>query len=142
MKLRIAVLTIVALGCFMVFHLSGQSSRGTAEAAATTDPCAGTLLKSSAAITGTAADIVPAVSGEVVYVCGFALTSPAQAATTGQFGSESGPTECGPTATPLTGDMGNIVVAGNNKQTLFATQRGNYLCFAGSSTGFVTYVQK
>ena len=146
MKLRIAVLTVVALGCFVAFHLSDLSSRGTAEATATTDPCAGTGLKSSAAITATSgADIVAPVSGETVYVCGFVLTS--SGGTSELFGSDAKEgLDCGAGSTPLTGEMAlsdaPLVVVGNNRQTLFATLSGNALCVSGGGTGFVTYIQK
>jgi hypothetical protein len=108
MKLRIVLLTVVALACFVAFQ-------GTAQAAATTDPCAGTGLKCSAAITGATELLVPFTSGETVYVCGFALGSSSSGGSV-QFTDETNK-GCGTTA--LTGSMELSstapLVVGNNQ---------------------------
>lgn len=126
-----------------------------------TDPCLSPyVLKSSVPINITSAataNLVSAVAGKAIYVCGFALTI-SQVVTTSNtlqflYSSVSG---CGSGTTALTGLLGAggvtasqpIVVTGNSDGTEFTAPIGTYLCTTtaigatGSFQGYLSFVQQ
>lgn len=147
MNLRIfALCTLFAL-CAITFFQAQPRSVAAAVPTATSDPCNSTALKSSVAITSNPADLVAPVTGESVYVCGFAFGNSSTAGSE-RLGAENSTGQCAAnTDTPLTGSLGlNFpIIVGGNHETVLVTPVGFGLCSAASTTsgnGYVTYVQK
>jgi len=144
MKLRIAVLLGLALSAVLLLWPRSNS----VSANATTDPCVGTVLKSSVAISTNPADLVAPVSGKTIYVCGFGFGNSSTNGTE-RLGAETIAGQCASgTDTQLTGNLAlstSPIIVGNARQTVLVAPSGSGLCSAGSTSagnGYVTYVQE
>jgi hypothetical protein len=126
----------------------------------TTDPCLNSTLKSSVVInisSATTTQLVAAVTGKAVYVCGFLFTISQVVTTANTLGFEYGTgTNCGTGTIALTGLLGGggiiaappITVQAPSDGTDFSAPTSNALCAVtaigatGSFQGYLSYVQQ